>query len=101
VANLDGFWIYQAPNLMLAALMYTLIGRFLLSLLFPPESDKVIWRVFAQITNPVVNAVALVTPQIVPERILVLFAVVWILVLRVLMFFALRSYGLVPPVAGS
>lgn len=96
----DGFLTFQVPNLILAAMMYTLIGRFLLSLVFPPESDRVIWRVFAQITQPVVNAVAFVTPQLVPERLIVLFAVVWVFLARVLLFFILRSYGLVPSVGG-
>lgn len=96
----DGFLAFQVPNLILAALMYTLLGRFLLSLVFPPESDKVIWRVFVQITQPFVNMVALVTPRLVPERLLVLFAVVWVFLARVLLFFVLRSYGLVPSVGG-
>ena len=51
------FWLYQAPNLALAALMYTLLGRFLLSLVFPDDSEKVIWRTFRQITQPVIEAV--------------------------------------------
>ncbi|HYF55249.1 MAG TPA: hypothetical protein VEA41_13405 [Salinarimonas sp.] len=100
MADTPGFWIYQAPNLVLAAIMYTLIGRFLLSLVFEPGTDKVIWRVFAQVTNPIVNAVAFVTPTLVPDRVVVLFAVVWILLARVLLFFTMRAYGLVPAVAG-
>ena len=100
MAEAQGFWIFQAPNLILAAMMYTLIGRFLLSLVFPPESDKVLWRVFAQVTDPVVNAVGFMTPALVPELVIVLFAVVWILLARVVLFFTLRAYGLIPPVTG-
>jgi hypothetical protein len=98
MADTQGFWIFQAPNLLLAAMMYTLIGRFLLSLVFPLTSDKVLWRVFAQVTDPVVRAVAVVTPAVVPERLVVLFAVVWMMIARVLLFFTLRAYGLVPAV---
>lgn len=96
----DGFWVFQVPNLVLAAAMYTLLGRFLLSLVFQPDSDKVIWRVFAQVTDPVVRGVGLLTPQVVPERLVVLLAVVWVFLARVLLFFVLRSYGLIPSVAG-
>ena len=99
MAETQGFWIFQAPNLLLAAMMYTLIGRFLLSLVFPPTSDKVLWRVFSQVTDPVVRAVAFVTPAVVPDRLVVLFAVVWMMIARVLLFFTLRAYGLVPGVA--
>ncbi len=100
MANVEGFWIFQIPNLMLAAMMYTLLGRFLLSLFFPADSDKVIWRVFAQITHPVVSAVGFITPQVVPDRVVVLLAVVWMLLLRFFLFLTLRSYGLIPSVTG-
>ena len=43
MAAVEGFWIYQLPNLILAAAMYTLLGRFFLSLVFEPDSNKVIW----------------------------------------------------------
>lgn len=96
----DGFWVYQVPNLILAMAMYTLLGRFLLSLIFPPESDKVIWRVFAQITSPIMATVGAITPRVVPERLVVLLAVVWIFLARILLFFVVRSYGLIPSVGG-
>ena len=96
----QAFWVYQVPNLILAMAMYTLLGRFLLSLIFPPESDKVIWRVFAQITSPIMLAVGAITPRVVPERLVVLLAVVWIFLARILLFFIVRSYGLIPNVSG-
>jgi uncharacterized protein YggT (Ycf19 family) len=99
VASTEGFWIYQLPNLVLAALMYTLLGRLILSLLFEPNSDKVIWRVFAQVTDPVVGAVAAITPRVVPDQVIVLFAVVWTFLLRILLFFVLRTFDLIPSVA--
>lgn len=87
------FWLFQVPNLVLAAAMYTLIGRFLLSLVFPPDSDRVIWRVFVQATDPVVKTVGLVTPRIVPPRLLVLLAAVWCFAARVALFFVLGATG--------
>jgi YggT family protein len=90
------FVYYQLPNLVLAAIMYTLLGRFLLSLVFAPNSDKVIWRVFVQITDPFVKAARLVTPQIVPLNLLVLFAALWVLLARVGLFMGLAATGLRP-----
>ncbi len=46
------FWLFQLPNIAIAAMMYTLIGRFLLSLAYDTDSDRVVWRVFKQITDP-------------------------------------------------
>ena len=92
------FWLFQIPNLLLAALMYTLLGRFLLSLVFAPDSEKVIWRVFKQITDPFVNLVGFVTPRIVPGHLLVLFAALWTLLLRIGLFMGLAASGLRPAI---
>lgn len=95
-----GFWVFHLPNLMLAALIYTLLGRYILSLFFPPDSDKVIWRVFCQITDPILTLVRLVTPALVPMPLLNLFAIVWLFLLRFLLFYIVRMLGLLPAATG-
>ncbi len=57
------YWYFHLPNFVLAALMYTLLGRALLGLIVQPDSSNYIWRFFCLITDPVVAAVALVTPK--------------------------------------
>ena len=94
------FWAYQLPNLAIAMMMYTVIGRFLLSLAFPPDSDKVVWRVFKQITDPVVNATAFITPANVPERLIYIFAFLWLFVSRIVLYVVMRMYGLAPAIIG-
>ncbi len=95
--NIDaGFLFFHLPNFALAALTYTVIGRYILSLFFRPDSDLVIWRVFCQITNPVLKAVRYVTPQAVPSPMLMLLTIVWLMLLRVILFFVTRSMGLLP-----
>lgn len=86
-ALLDSLY-YQIPNLFLAACIYTLIGRFLLSFVFRPDSPLVIWKVFRQITDPLLRATRFVTPAVVPEPVLLPFAIIWLIVLRVAWFFA-------------
>jgi YggT family protein len=76
-------WYFQAPNFILAALMYTLLGRALLGLLVNADSQNYIWRFFCRFTDPVIAAVALVTPKAAPPIILWLFGVVWLFWLRV------------------
>jgi uncharacterized protein YggT (Ycf19 family) len=95
------FWLYQIPNLALAALMYTLMGRFILSLFFQPDSEKVIWSVFRQITQPAVNAVQLLTPAAVHERVVVLLAVVWVLLVRLLIFLGFAMMGWLPSLVAA
>lgn len=97
---MDPFWAFQVPNLFLAAVMYTLLGRFLLSLFFSPNSEKVIWRVFVQVTDPFVKAARFLTPQLVPLNLVVLFAALWTLLARVALFFTMAATGLLP-VAGA
>ena len=79
-----------------AAAMYTLIGRLLLSIFFAPGSTAVIWRVFVHITDPIVRAVGAVSPRIVPPPLLVAFAIVWCLALRMVLLLILTMYGLAP-----
>ena len=57
------FWYYHLPNFVLAALMYTLLGRALLGLIVAPDSSNYIWRFFCRLTDPVVAVVALVDAE--------------------------------------
>ncbi len=98
--GLGAFWLYQAPNLILAALMYTLLGRFLLSLFYADDSDKVLWRVFRQITQPVIDAVRIVTPLVVPPPVLILFAVAWVFLARLMLFLGFAAAGYLPVLQG-
>jgi hypothetical protein len=92
------FWAYQIPNLLLSMMMYTIVGRFLLSLAFPPDSDRVIWRVFKQITDPMINATAYITPANVPERVIYIFAFIWLFLARIALYIVMRMYGLAPSI---
>jgi len=70
--------------------MYTLLGRALLGLIVQPASTNYIWRFFCRVTDPVVAAVALVTPKAAAPVIIWLFGFVWLFWLRVgLLYFFL------------
>jgi hypothetical protein len=89
-------WIYLAPNFILAALMYTLLGRALLGLLVPPESPNYIWRFFCRVTDPVVAIVALVAPKAAVPVVIWLFGVVWLFWLRVGLLYLFLALGGAP-----
>ena len=86
-------WYFHLPNFILAALMYTLLGRVVLGLIVDPASSNYIWRFFCRITDPVVAAVAAVTPKAAVPVIIWLFAVVWLFWLRIglLLFFTITG----------
>ena len=48
------YWYYHLPNFVLAALMYTLLGRVILGLFLDHDSPNYIWRFFCRITDPVI-----------------------------------------------
>jgi len=79
------FWFFQLPNFILAALMYTLLGRALLGLMVQPDSGTYIWRAFCKLTDPVVAAVSFVTPKATAPVVIWLFGVVWLFWLRAAM----------------
>jgi YggT family protein len=93
-------WLYHGPNLVMAALFYTLLGRYVLSLLFTADSDKVIWRVFAQITDPVLGAVRVITPAVVPNGLVMVATLFWLVLLRMVWLLLAAMWGFLPKVAG-
>ena len=91
-------WYFHLPNFVLAALMYTLLGRVLLGFFLEPDSANYIWRFFCRITDPVVGVVALVTPKATAPVVLWLFGFVWLFWMRVLLLNVFLALGLIPKV---
>jgi hypothetical protein len=89
-------WWFHLPNFVLAALMYTMLGRLALGLFFDPQSQNYIWRAFVRITDPVVKAVAYVTPRSVPPVVVLLFAFVWLLAARIAFLTLVVNLGALP-----
>jgi len=90
-------WYFHLPNFVLAALMYSLIGRLLLQMLVDPDWDNYILNAFRRLTDPVLHAVAFITPQVVPSGLIILLAAFWLLLLRIALFLAFVLAGLQPP----
>jgi hypothetical protein len=91
------YWYFHLPNLALAAVMYTMLGRAILGLIVAPDSKNYIWRFFCRITDPVVAMVAAVTPKAAAPVIIWLFGFVWIFWLRLVFFVVFNYFGLSPP----
>jgi uncharacterized protein YggT (Ycf19 family) len=91
------FWYFHLPNFLLAALMYTLLGRVLLGFVVGPDSTNYIWRFFCRITDPFVALIAPVTPKATAPVVLWLFGVVWLFWLRVGLLALFLVFGAVPP----
>lgn len=94
--SLFSHWYFHIPNLVMAALIYTLIGRYLLELFLARKPDAVILKVFRQITDPVVGAVRAITPAVVPNGLVVVCAIVWLMVLRMLLYLTIVAAGVKP-----
>jgi hypothetical protein len=92
------FWFFHLPNFILAALMYTLIGRALLGLMVEPNSTNYIWRFFCRLTDPFIALLAPVTPRATAPVVIWLFGVVWLFWLRVLLLHLFLVAGVVPRV---
>lgn len=90
------YWYFHIPNLAMAALIYTLIGRYLLGLLFARKPDVVILKVFASVTDPIVKVVRVLTPAIVPNGLVIVFAVAWLMALRLFWFLTCVAAGMKP-----
>jgi hypothetical protein len=92
-------WYFHIPNLVMAAVLYSLIGRYLLEVIFSimrGNPDAVILRVFRTVTNPVVRAVRYITPLIVPDGLVVVLAIVWLMALRMFLYLTIVAAGVKP-----
>ena len=94
------YWYFHIPNLAMAALVYTLIGRYLLGLFFGPDSEAVILKVFRSITDPVLQGVRVITPALVPNGLVLVFAIVWLIALRMFWFLTCVAAGMRPSMGG-
>lgn len=90
-------WYFHIPNYVLAAVMYSFVGRFILSIFLAPDSKNYILRAFVRITDPMLAPVRFITPAIVPHMVVLIFAALWTLVLRFALLVALA--GTLTPVA--
>ena len=87
-------WYFHLPNYTLAVLVYTLLGRFVLSLLLSPDTKNYIHRWFVRLTDPVLRIVRPLTPALVPQPLLPLVGVVWLTLLRVALLILFLRTGL-------
>jgi YggT family protein len=90
------YWYYYLPDYVLAALMYTLLGRAALSLFLEPDSPNYIWRFFCRLTDPAIALFSRVTPRATAQIVLWLFSFVWLFWLRFAMFVLYAGFGLIP-----
>ena len=63
------YWYYYLPDYALAVLMYTVLGRAVLSLFLDADSQNYIWRFFCNLTDPVISAAGVVTPAASTSRV--------------------------------
>jgi hypothetical protein len=95
------YWQFNVPNYLLAAVMYTLLGRWVLGMFVPPDWQNYIWRAFRALTDPVLRAVSWITPQAVPGLWLAPVAAIWVMTLRVVFALVMLSAGLAPSVPAA
>lgn len=93
------YWYFHIPNYLLAVLLYTLLGRFILAFVMPPDSANYIWRFFRTLTDPVVATIGFITPRLIGPFLLPLVGVFWLTVLRVGLLIALFAVGMAPQIS--
>jgi uncharacterized protein YggT (Ycf19 family) len=98
--SLASYWYYHIPNFILAALMYTMLARVLLSFMVDSDSPNYIWRFFCRVTDPVIAVFSIVTPKVTAPVVRWLFGFVWLFWLRVGFHYTLLLLSLAPRAGG-
>lgn len=90
------FWIV---NYGLAVVLWSCIGRFLLSFFVPSlQPSNYIWRAFRGLTEWAVRATAFITPSFVTPVFLAPIAAFWLYHLRIVLFVIMWQAGMTPSV---
>jgi hypothetical protein len=87
------FWLVTYS---LAVIGWTLLGRFLLQFLVPPDSPLYIWRAFRRLTDWAIAAAALLVPSLVAPPFLPLVAAFWVFALRLALGLGMYAAGWAP-----
>jgi uncharacterized protein YggT (Ycf19 family) len=95
------YWYFHLPNFVLAAIMYSAMGRLLLSFFVPENWQNYIWRALVRLTEPALKLVRFITPSGVPQPVVLIFLVLWLMLARVAFFLAMGAAGLLPTVGGA
>ncbi len=89
-------WPYYLGNYLIAALIWTCLGRALLGLFFRPEAPNYIWRFFRRLTDPVLRVFAPLTPGFLMPGLVPVVVAFYLFVARVLLWVAMYNLGLAP-----
>ena len=81
--------------------MYSVLGRLILSFFAPPDWKNYIWRAFVRVTDPVVRLVRLITPAVLPNVLVLVFAFFWLMAARLALLALLASLNLLPTIAAG
>jgi hypothetical protein len=76
-------WLMEGGSLALAVLSYVLIVRLALDLTFGALGNNVAFRALRRVTDPVVRAVGVITPRVVPPPLVTACALLWIFAARI------------------
>ena len=85
-------WIIIIDYLM-GAIMWTLIGRFGMSIFLQDNSDFFFMRVFVKFTQPIINLCAPITPSFLIERLKPLYVAWFFFMIRFYVFPLLLGYS--------
>jgi YggT family protein len=96
VGSFLSYWYYFVPDYVLAVVMYTMLGRVVMSLFLDTESPNYIWRFFCRVTDPAIAVFAGLTPKATAPIVLWLFSFVWLFWLRFFLRVVYTAAGLIP-----
>ncbi len=68
------YWYFHLPNFVLAAVMYTVLGRLVLGFFVPGELGQLHLARLPPVTDPAVRAVRYVTPDVLGHPVVLIFA---------------------------
>ena len=91
-------WYFHVPDRLIVLLMVLIAVHFLFDLALATfrREDLGAMRFLSALTAPVITPVRFLTPRIVPDALVMLFAIAWLQALRLVLFAVCSALGLRP-----
>lgn len=92
------YWYYLLPSYLMAAVMWTMAGRFLLQFLVAEPRKNYIMMAFIRITDPFYRLFSVLTPPFLHPAFMPLYYGFLLFLLRLVFHAVMYRYGLTPTV---
>ncbi len=94
-------WTYPLVDALLTAMTWALFLRLVFFTASVTLGDGLLSRILRRLTAPAIEAAHVITPAGLPVAFVIIAAIFWLILLRLIVFMIMSHYGLLPPAGAT